>query len=307
MTYDIEVLEVGPEHAGDVVRTIHAAFARRPTLDPPSTALAETEASVAAALAAHGGLLATDGGRAVGAVLLEPDDASLGLRRVSVAPEAQRRGVALALARAAEEVAHQRGFRRTSLVARAELPGTVRFWLRAGYREIRRDGTSLTMAKELPVSVAVPTADDMRMLGRGLSSLLRPGDLVILTGDLGAGKTTFTQGVGAGMGVRGDVTSPTFVISRVHPSLHDGPALVHVDAYRLGGLAELDDLDLDVSLEESVTVVEWGAGLAEHLADDRLEITLQRAIGSGESEARVVVVQPLGARWVGADVVDAVT
>ena len=90
----------------------------------------------------------------------------------------------------------------------------------------------------------------------------------MLTGELGAGKTTFTQGLGEGLGVRGAVTSPTFVIARVHPSEVGGPALVHVDAYRLGGIDELDDLDLDASLDEAVTVVEWGTGIAE--GPDRL-------------------------------------
>ena len=102
--------------------------------------------------------------------------------------------------------------------------------------------------------------------------------MVVLSGGLGAGKTTFTQGLGAGLGVRGDVTSPTFVIARVHPSLADGPALVHVDAYRIGGVAELDDLDLDTSLDDAVTVVEWGEGLAEGLADDRVEVRIERAV-----------------------------
>ena len=102
--------------------------------------------------------------------------------------------------------------------------------------------------------------------------MLHPGDLVLLAGPLGAGKTTLVQGLGEALRVRGLVTSPTFVIARVHPSLADGPALVHVDAYRLGGLAEVDDLDLD--LAGSVTVVEWGEGLAEGLSADRLEITI---------------------------------
>ncbi|WP_347352878.1 tRNA (adenosine(37)-N6)-threonylcarbamoyltransferase complex ATPase subunit type 1 TsaE [Intrasporangium sp.] len=114
---------------------------------------------------------------------------------------------------------------------------------------------------------------------------------VVLTGDLGAGKTTLTQGLGEGLGVRGPVTSPTFVISRIHPSLVGGPALVHVDAYRLGSRLELDDLDLDADLEASVTVVEWGAGLAEQLCDSRLEIALT---GQAERTARLVAV---GARW----------
>ena len=146
-------------------------------------------------------------------------------------------------------------------------------------------------------------ADAMRDLGRRVAELLRPGDVVVLVGGLGAGKTTFTQGLGAGLGVRGDVTSPTFVISRVHPSTVGGPALVHVDAYRLGGIAELDDLDLDTSLEESVTVVEWGEGIAEGLAESRLEVRIERAVGQQAGDAddeldpRRVTVTGHGPRW----------
>jgi tRNA threonylcarbamoyladenosine biosynthesis protein TsaE len=131
-------------------------------------------------------------------------------------------------------------------------------------------------------AVRVPTAEAMRELGSALAGLLRPGDLVVLSGDLGAGKTTLTQGLGAGLRVRGDVTSPTFVIARVHPTLADGPALVHVDAYRLASLAEVDDLDLDATLADSVTVVEWGEGLVEELAADRLEIRLVRPRGGDD-------------------------
>lgn len=151
-----------------------------------------------------------------------------------------------------------------------------------------------------PVSAELPTSDDTRALGERLGSRLRAGDLVVLTGDLGAGKTTFTQGLAAGLGVRGPITSPTFVIARVHPSLVGGPALVHVDAYRLGGEAELDDLDLDASLEDSVTVVEWGHGLAEHLADEMLEVELHRS-GSedGDQQTRGVVLRGVGRRWRG--------
>jgi tRNA threonylcarbamoyladenosine biosynthesis protein TsaE len=122
--------------------------------------------------------------------------------------------------------------------------------------------------------LTVASADAMRELGRRLAATLRAGDLVVLNGPLGAGKTTLAQGIGAGLGVRGPVTSPTFVIARVHPSLAGGPALVHADAYRLASPAEVDDLDLDASLETSVTVVEWGGGLVEGLAADRLEITI---------------------------------
>ena len=145
------------------------------------------------------------------------------------------------------------------------------------------------------VSPDLPTAEDTRAWGIRLGRLLRAGDLVVLTGGLGAGKTTLVQGLAEGVGVRGPITSPTFVIARVHPSLVGGPALVHVDAYRLGGFAELDDLDLDTSLEDSVTVVEWGHGLAEDLAEDRLEVTL-----SGEDTRRARV-QTQGVRWAPTD------
>lgn len=130
------------------------------------------------------------------------------------------------------------------------------------------------------VRITVRTADRMRELGRRLARLLAPGDLVLLSGELGAGKTTLTRGLGEGLDVRGAVTSPTFVIARVHPSLSGGPALVHVDAYRLGGgLDEMEDLDLDVSLPESVVVVEWGEGKVEELSDARLQVEISRAVG----------------------------
>jgi tRNA threonylcarbamoyladenosine biosynthesis protein TsaE len=137
------------------------------------------------------------------------------------------------------------------------------------------------------LALTVWAAEEMRELGRRLASVLTAGDLVILSGGLGAGKTTLTQGIGDGLGVRGPITSPTFVIARVHPPLAApaadgdgdgaagrGPALVHADAYRLGSVLELDDLDLDTDTASSVTVVEWGEGLAEGLSADRLEITI---------------------------------
>jgi tRNA threonylcarbamoyladenosine biosynthesis protein TsaE len=150
----------------------------------------------------------------------------------------------------------------------------------------RRDRGAQLEPPSTRASLAVPTAADMRDLGAGLARVLRAGDLVVLSGDLGAGKTTLTQGIGQGMRVRGDVTSPTFVIARVHPPLGEGPALVHVDAYRLASLAEVDDLDLDASLADSVTVVEWGAGLVEELAADRLEITVRGSSATPTSPAR---------------------
>jgi tRNA threonylcarbamoyladenosine biosynthesis protein TsaE len=153
-------------------------------------------------------------------------------------------------------------------------------------------------AEPLSVSITVKSPEQMGELGRRLAKLLRAGDLVMLTGELGAGKTTLTRGLGEGLGVRGAVTSPTFVIARVHPSLGDGPPLVHVDAYRLsGGLDDMEDLDLDVSLPESVIVVEWGEGKVEELTDDRLSVVIHRAVGDTTDEVRHVTVTGLGERW----------
>jgi tRNA threonylcarbamoyladenosine biosynthesis protein TsaE len=287
------IVEVGPERATDVVAVIHAAFAGRPVLDPPSTALDETVDSVAAALAADGGLLAVHDDEPVGALLFARDGDLLGLRRVGVLAEARHHGVANLLAERAERVARERGLQGLVLEARAELPNTVRFWQRHGYVEVDRDGPRLHFRRLLPTTVVLPTPAATQDLGTRLARLLRAGDLLILTGDLGAGKTTFTQGLGAGLGVRGSVTSPTFVISRVHPSLADGPALIHVDAYRLGDAAELDDLDLDTDVDQAVTVVEWGSGLAEALSVDRLEISLTRA----EDDVRTFTLTPVGDRW----------
>jgi len=170
------------------------------------------------------------------------------------------------------------------------------------------------------MEVPVSTAAAMRALGRRLALVLRPGDLVILSGPLGAGKTTLTQGLGEGLGVRGPVTSPTFVIARVHPPLAGvasggsaalpgaRPALVHADAYRLGSTLELDDLDLDTDTATSVTVVEWGEGLAEGLSADRLEIVItplaEGADGLPDDDGvpdgdtpRTVRISAVGERW----------
>jgi tRNA threonylcarbamoyladenosine biosynthesis protein TsaE len=147
----------------------------------------------------------------------------------------------------------------------------------------------------LPADMRIATDADMRDLGRRLAALLRPGDLVILSGPLGAGKTTLVQGIGAGLGVRGPVTSPTFVIARVHPVCSGpGPALVHADAYRLGSLGEVDDLDLDTDADRAVTVVEWGSGLAEGLAEDRLEIVIEP---DQDGDVRTVRLIGHGGRW----------
>ncbi len=301
VTGSVTVHEVGPEHAADVVSVVHAGFGAREVLDPPSTATDETSWSVASSLAEHGGLLALAGSSPVGALLFADHGELLAMRRVAVHPDAQGMGVAGALVGAAERVARERGYDGLRVAARSELPGTVRFWEHLGYGETDRAGTDLTMAKLLPVERVAESADEARALGEKLAGVLRAGDLVILTGDLGAGKTTFAQGLGSGLKVRGDITSPTFVISRVHPSLTGGPALVHVDAYRLGGIGELDDLDLDTSLDEAVTVVEWGEGVAEGLAETRLEVTITRARGGDaldDTDARHIRFAPVGARWI---------
>ncbi|MGH3276307.1 MAG: tRNA (adenosine(37)-N6)-threonylcarbamoyltransferase complex ATPase subunit type 1 TsaE [Streptosporangiaceae bacterium] len=164
---------------------------------------------------------------------------------------------------------------------------------------------------DLDELVTVPSAARMRDLGERLAGLLRAGDLIVLAGKLGAGKTTLTQGIGAGLAVRGSVTSPTFVIARVHPSLRGGPALVHADAYRLGSRAEVDDLDLDTDVESSVTVVEWGENLAEGLAPSFLEIAIApvtevtAAVAELDplreiDEPRTVRLRGWGDRWAGA-------
>ncbi|MFJ3029659.1 tRNA (adenosine(37)-N6)-threonylcarbamoyltransferase complex ATPase subunit type 1 TsaE [Curtobacterium sp. NPDC087080] len=154
----------------------------------------------------------------------------------------------------------------------------------------------------------VSTTDEMGALGARLAAVLRAGDLVVLTGPLGAGKTTLTRGLGAALGARGQVSSPTFVLARTHPTAA-GPDLVHVDAYRLSDPVELDDLDLD--WDTSIVVVEWGRGFVDGISDDVLDIEIVRATGAGATdsgadeldpddvpdEPRRVVVTGTGGRW----------
>lgn len=151
------------------------------------------------------------------------------------------------------------------------------------------------MTSTATITVTLPSAADTAGLGRRLAALLRPGDLVVLGGPLGAGKTALVQGIGAGLGVQGRIASPTFVLARVHPAGQPGGVpLVHVDAYRIASLGELDDLDLDVELTEAVVAVEWGAGLAEQLSDAHLAIKLRRPAGS---EERTATLTPVGGSW----------
>jgi len=168
----------------------------------------------------------------------------------------------------------------------------------------------------------VQTAEQTQALAAALGAVLEPGDLLVLTGELGAGKTTFTQGLGEGLGVRAGIISPTFVLVRVHPNLPEGPRpggpdLVHVDAYRLESASEIDDIDLENTLDSAVTVVEWGRDRVEHLSDSRLEVELHRTLGGPErrapgneaaavvldfdtdddDEPRTVVIRGFGPRW----------
>ena len=140
----------------------------------------------------------------------------------------------------------------------------------------------------------MPDTDAMRELGAVVASKCEAGDIVLLVGALGAGKTTFIQGLARGLDVAGPVTSPTFVIAREHVAVNEGPGLVHVDAYRLGGLSELDDLDLEASLADSVTAVEWGEGMVERLGSPVIRVKIERGRGDRDidlPDTRVVTVE----------------
>lgn len=160
----------------------------------------------------------------------------------------------------------------------------------------------------LPTELDIATPEQMARFAERVAGLLDAGDVILLTGELGAGKTTFTRGLGRALGVRGAVTSPTFVLARTHPRLESGqPALVHVDAYRLSSAVELDDLDIDFA--RSIVVIEWGAGMVEELTDSWLSITIDRPRGAGDDpdaagaddeepiEPRTVTIEGVGPRW----------
>ena len=150
-----------------------------------------------------------------------------------------------------------------------------------------------------PLALATRSAEETRSLGAALGADLRAGDLLILNGELGAGKTTLVQGIAEGMGARGRVTSPTYIIARVHPTKEGSPDLVHVDAYRVDGELDLETIDLDATLDQAVTVVEWGAGKVEGLSEDRLEIDLDFADKDEDDEGRTVTLRPVGQAWQG--------
>jgi tRNA threonylcarbamoyladenosine biosynthesis protein TsaE len=170
-------------------------------------------------------------------------------------------------------------------------------WTALGFRPLDAGAAELV----LPLTRLLEGVNQTRALGEQLAAFLRPGDLVVLSGPLGAGKTALTQGIAAGLGVRGAVTSPTFVLAREHR----GPVpLVHVDAYRLRDTGSdalaLADLDLEAALEDSVVVVEWGRGLVEGLADARLDVELAReeaGLDSRTAERRSFRAEAHGLRW----------
>lgn len=163
-------------------------------------------------------------------------------------------------------------------------------------------------------TITVNSSEQTRAAGELLAKHLRRGDLVMLSGGLGAGKTTFTQGIGSGLQVKGRVSSPTFIVARVHPSLAGGPDLIHADAYRIKDLTDLETLDLDSTLDQAITVIEWGEGKTEQLSADRLEIEIHREQGGIATSSdgvvdleemddgkRTITIRPLGKRWEGTD------
>lgn len=151
--------------------------------------------------------------------------------------------------------------------------------------------------KAEPRVVVTHSAEETRKLGAALGPGLQRGDLLVLSGGLGAGKTTLVQGIAEGMGVEGRVTSPTYIIARVHPGLEGSPDLVHVDAYRVGDQLDLETIDLDATLDDAVTVVEWGAGKVEGLSDQRLEILL--GFADEQEPGRIITLRAVGETWLG--------
>lgn len=295
--HEVTYHRAAAQHAAGMVEVIHAAFGARPPLDPPSTAGDETADSVRAALAIGAGVYATIDGRPAGAIIIEPEGNGLGmLRRVSVHPDFQRHGIASTMVEECKLLAAELGCTRLELLAREEFPELIGYWQHRGFAIERYVPHGVILGRSLPRLLLVPTAERMHDLGRQLAVRLRAGDVIIASGELGAGKTTLTQGIGRGLGISGQVISPTFVLSRVHHSADGRPDLVHVDAYRLSSADELLDLDLDETLDRSVTVIEWGEQIAETLSPDRLEILVLRSADPAD-ETRTVLISGVGSRW----------
>jgi tRNA threonylcarbamoyladenosine biosynthesis protein TsaE len=245
-------------------------------------------------------LVAFEHGRPIGSLRYRFDGAAAWLRRVGVVPGHMRRGVGTQLVTHAHALLAQRSLDELRVGVRFALADNRRFWESLTYAEVGSDDHSYLLSRNPPYAGTIATAGEMGGLGRRLAALLGPGDLIVCIGELGAGKTAFAKGVGAGLGVKDAVTSPTFVLARAHEA-SGGVAFVHADAYRLGAVAdplgELDTLDLDATVAESVTLVEWGEGLVERIAPNRVEVRISVV----DDDTRHVVVDGLGVRWAGID------
>jgi tRNA threonylcarbamoyladenosine biosynthesis protein TsaE len=303
---DLVVSIASPHDAAAMVEVIHSAFCARPPVDPPSAAIDETAETLADTLQRAAGIFAKVGGRPAGVILVLPgEDDVATFSRVSVHPDLQRHGIASAMVAAAEELAAIQGSHHVELFTRSEFPEFLAFWQHRGFVVDRAVPHGVILAKPLPMAIKIPTSEAMMRLGERLSRLLEQGDVIIAGGDLGAGKTTLTRGIGRGLGSEGPIISPTFVLSRIHPSTSGRPTLTHVDAYRLATSYELDDLDLDATVADSITVVEWGQGIAEGLADDRLEIDIWTSPADfsavDEDSERIVTIRAVGGRWKAVD------
>ncbi|MDX6285522.1 MAG: tRNA threonylcarbamoyladenosine biosynthesis protein TsaE [Frankiales bacterium] len=294
-----------PDDAAAVLAVTQAAFGMGPPLEPPSGAVSEMLDQVRADLVEDGGVVGEIDGTVVAALRTPRRGRAVWLRRVAVTPTLWRHSVGSRLvAWTHAHLAQHSDLHELRVGVRTARPGARRFWEELGYTPSTQHDYWQELRRDPAYAGVVATAADMRAIGSRLAALLQAGDLVVCIGGLGAGKTTFAQGVGAGLGVAGAVTSPTFVLARQHRPAATGRGLpfVHVDTYRLGAVAdplgELDSLDLDTGLEEAVTLVEWGEGLVEQLARNRVEV---RMYADPSTEARTIVVDVLGPRWAGVD------
>lgn len=284
--------------AAEVHRLTQAAFAEHAALTPASTVLRETVADVARQIEEHPALLALAAAVPVGALRTRPDDEFperlRWVTRVSVSPDWRRRGLGSVLLTRATSDAAAEGLTALRADVREAMVGYRPLYENLGWSVVATRPAWLVYG--VPLARTVPTVEAMHDLGRRLAAVLRPGDLVLLAGPLGAGKTVMAQGIARGLRVPDRVTSPTFVLAREHEG--GRTPFVHVDAYRLGSLAELDDLDLDTPAASAVTVVEWGSGLAEGLAEGHLLVSIERSEDPAD-ERRQVVLRGVGPAWSG--------
>lgn len=297
----IYVRVVEPEEANQIHQLL-AQHSAGELADNPDCQLCQTPEILQGKLAEGYGLAAVAGSEIVGFVFLDlPEMADLDfesrigeLSKICVFASDHQSDVTVELVNAAVGLASRAGAKQLQ----AKTDSSAFDWAAIGF-EPATDSAGL-VSRALPTVVVAETADQMRAIGARLAKLLKAGDLIIASGELGSGKTTLTQGIGSGLDVSGPVISPTFVLSRVHKSNCGGPMLVHVDAYRLSSAAELADIDLDVTLEDAVTLVEWGTGIAESLTEDRLEIDILRSLDPAEN-TREIFFTGIGKRWAEVD------